>query len=171
MRRCRSLRATRVSPIAGSLTARSLDIEGLSALGAEDAAFEDGPDAGAEVEDGAAAAEAGDLLGEAGSAGDGAAGGLVGESLEDETAQRGMQRDEARVADRPAIDPLPTLQLGGDQRVEQLRLLAQQRRRPQHVLSRRRMDLSKLRDQSLADAVARVGVSLISGVVSPDQAA
>src|SRR3954451_7724243 len=115
IRRCRSSRATRVSPIAGSLTARSLDIERLSALGAEDAGLEDGADAAAEVEDGAAAAEARDLVGEAGGAGDGAAGGLVGEALEDEAAQGGVQLGEASVPDRPRLDPFATGQLGVDQ--------------------------------------------------------
>src|SRR5690348_4900144 len=101
MRRCRSSLATRVSPIAGSDTARSLDIcrrrspPALSvALGAEDALLEDGANAAAEVEAGAAAAEARDLLCEAGGAGDRAAGGLVGEALEDEPAQRRVQLGE-----------------------------------------------------------------------------
>src|SRR6476659_7026913 len=100
MRRCRSSLATRVSPIAGSDTRRSLDIERLGRLGAEDAAFEDGADAAAEVEDRAAAAEAGNLIGEAGGAGDRAAGSLVGEALEDKPAQGGVQLREAAVGDR-----------------------------------------------------------------------
>src|SRR5215213_4059648 len=129
MRFCRSSRATRVSPIAGSDTGRSLDIWGLRKLGAQDAAFEGGADAPSEVEDRTAAGEARDLVGEAGGAGDGAAGGPVGEALEDEPAQGGVQLGEAGVADRPRLDPLASRQLGIDQRVEQLGLLAQQRRR------------------------------------------
>ena len=81
--------------------------ERLRGLGAEDAALEDGADAAAEVEDRAAAAEAGDLLGEAGGAGDRAAGGLVGEALEDEAAQGRVQLGEARVGDRPGAASAP----------------------------------------------------------------
>src|SRR3982750_2480820 len=101
MRRCRSSLATRVSPIAGSATARSLDIERLRALGAKNPPLEDGADAAAEVECRAAAAEARDLLGEAGGAGHRAPGGLVGEALEDEPAQRRGQLGEGRLSDRP----------------------------------------------------------------------
>src|SRR6185503_789509 len=97
---CRSSLATRVSPIAGSDTRRSLDIEGLRRLGAEDAGFEDGADAGAEVERRAAASQPGDLLGEAGGARDRAAGGIVGEPLQDEAAQGRVQLGEARIRDR-----------------------------------------------------------------------
>src|SRR6478672_723966 len=108
MRFCRSSRATRVSPIAGSATRRSLDmwsfIRGLRTLGAEGAALEDGADAAAEVEDRAAAAETG---------------GLVGEALEDEAAQGRVELREAGVADRTRLHSLAAGQLGLDQRVEQ----------------------------------------------------
>src|SRR5215218_6376347 len=171
MRFCRSSRATRVSPIAGSDTGRSLDIWGLRKLGAQDAALEDGPDAAAKVEDRATAGEGRDLVGEAGGAGYGAAGSLVGEALEDEAAQGGMQLREAAVADRPRLHPLPARQLGLDQRVEQLGLLAQQRRRPQHVLLRRRVDLLQLRDQLPAQEVALVVGLLVAGVIAPGEAA
>src|SRR6478672_5311560 len=123
MRFCRSSRATRVSPIAGSATRRSLDmwsfIRGLRTLGAEGAALEDGADAAAEVEDRAAAAETGDLVGEAGGAGHRTAGGLVGEALEDEAAQGRVELREAGVADRTRLHSLAAGQLGLDQRVEQ----------------------------------------------------
>src|SRR4051794_25128163 len=171
MRTCRSSRATRVSPIAGSLTARSLDIEGLWALGAEDAGFEHGADAAAQVERRAAAAERGDLVGEAGGAGDGPAGGLVGEALEDEATQGRVQLDEAPVGDRSRLRPLPTGQRDVDQRVEQLRLRTQQRRGPQHVLLGGGVNPLELRDQPPADPVARVGVALVAGVLAPGEAA
>src|SRR5690348_3098526 len=167
MRRCRSSRATRVSPIAGSDTRRSLDIE----RGPENAAFEDRADAVAEVKRRAAATEAGYLVGEAGGACHGVAGGLVGEALEDEAAQGRVQLGEAGVADRPRLDSLAAGELGVDQRVEQLGLLAQQRRRPQHVLLRRRVDLLQLRDQVAADEVSLEACLLVRGVVAPGETA
>src|SRR5215218_5553829 len=167
MRRCRSSLATRVSPIAGSTTARSLDIESLGALRAEDARLEDGADAAAEVEGGAAAGQPRDLLGEAGGAGDGAAGDIVGEPLEDEAAEGRMQLGEAPLRDRP----LPRPKLGVDERAQQLGLLAQQRRRLQHVLLRGGVDPLQGRDELAADQGALVLAFLVGEIVAPGEAA
>src|SRR6188472_132892 len=102
---CRSSLETRVSPIAESVTRRSLDttapmglkaeistvlspVGGLLALRAEEAAVDDCADAAAEVEHRCAGAtKGGHLVGVVGGAGDGAAGGAVGEALDDEAAQ------------------------------------------------------------------------------------
>ena len=74
-----------------------------SALRAQHAPLDDGADAAAEVEHrGAGAAQAGDLLGVVGGAGDRAAGGAVGELLDDEAAQRRRQLGEAAELDRAA---------------------------------------------------------------------
>src|SRR5690242_20378700 len=120
MRRCRSSLATRISPIAGSDTRRSLDIWGLRALGAEDARFEHGADAAAEAEGRAAAGQPRHLLGEAGGAGDRTAGGLVSEPLQHQAPQAGVQLGEAPVVDLPGRRPGSFVYLGIDQRVEQL---------------------------------------------------
>src|SRR6478672_2256689 len=162
MRRCRSSLATRVSPIAGSDTRRSLDIWGLRAHGAEDAA---------EVEGRAAAGEAGDLVGEAGGAGERAAGGIVGEPLQDQAAQSGMQLRETLMGDTAWRHLSLAPELGVDQRIEQLGLGAQQRRRAQDVLLCRRVDLLQGRNQLAAEQVALVVGLLVARVVAPGQAA
>ena len=92
-----------------------------------------------------------DLLGEAGGAGNGAAGGAVGEPLEDEAAQRRGQLGQPRQRDRAASRVAGAVELGVDEGVEHLRLVAQQRRRAQHVLGRGRVDLRQLRQQAVAD--------------------
>ena len=93
----------------------------------------------------------------AGRAGDGAAGGAVGELLDDEAEQRRRQFGEAVELDRVAGRAVGAVQLGVDQGVEHLCLVPQQGRRAQHVRGGGRVDLRQLRQQAVADPVARVG--------------
>src|SRR6187551_242917 len=105
----------------------------------------------------------------AGGAGDGAAGDAIGELLDDEAAQRRRQLREAVELDRSARRAVRAIELGGDQLVQYLRLVAQQLRGAQHVLRRRGMDLSQRPDEAVADAVARVGRLDIGRIVAPSE--
>ena len=105
----------------------------------------------------------GDLLGVAGGAGDGAAGGAVGEPLDDEPPQRRRQLGQPLELDRAAGRPVAAAELGVDQRVEHLGLVAQQLRRAEDVARGGRVDLGQRRQQPVADAVARVGASALVG--------
>ena len=80
---------------------------------------------------------AGDLVGVAGGARHRAAGGAIGEPLDDEAAQGRRQLGQPLELDRAARRPFRAIELSVDQGVEHLGLVAQQLGRAQHVARRR----------------------------------
>src|SRR6476469_484621 len=137
-RRCSSSLETRVSPIEGSLIAAQSRYSARfrsSALGAQHAPLHHRAHAAAEIEPGdAGPAQGGDLVGVVCRARDRAPGGAVGEALNDEPAQGRRQLGEPAQLDRAALGSVGA-ELGVDQRVEHLGLVAQQLGRAQDVAS------------------------------------
>ena len=71
----------------------------------------------------------------------------------------------------PGGAPPEPVELGGDEGVEHLGLLAQQLGGAQHVGGGRRVDLGERRGQPVADPVAGVGRLVVAGVVAPGEPA
>src|SRR5436305_3417602 len=170
---CSSSLETRVSPIEGSVTPRSLDRAALrrSALGAQHAALDHGTHAAAKIKHrGAGAAQARDLVSVVSGAWHGPAGGPIGEPLDDETAQGRWELRQAAQLDCAALRTVCT-ELGVDERVEHLGLVAQQLGRAQDVARGGRVDLGKRRGKAMANAIAGVAALRVGWIVPPGEPA
>jgi len=107
----------------------------------------------------------------AGSAGDRPPGGGIRQALNHQAPQGRVQLPQPLQGDRAAPGTSSRLDLGRDQGVEDLGLVAQELGRPQHVGRRRRVDPGELGEEAMTDPVAGEALVGVGAVLAPAEAA